>query len=64
MRRHYQNVERIIAVGGLAPNKRDIEITQRLKAAGETLGVNLLDHIIFNHKGYCSFIEDKETNQL
>jgi len=44
--------------GGLMPSKEDIEITQRLKAAGETLGIKLLDHIIFNHKGYYSFLEN------
>jgi len=43
--------------GGLAPSEEDIEITKRLKAAGETLGIKLLDHIIFNHKGYYSFLE-------
>ena len=47
--------------GGLAPSKEDIEITQRLKAAGETLGINLLDHIIFNHKGYYSFLENEQV---
>lgn len=43
--------------GDLAPSPEDIEITQRLKAAGETIGICLLDHIIFNHKGYYSFAE-------
>jgi DNA repair protein RadC len=46
--------------GGLTPSKEDIEITQRLKTAGETLGIRLLDHIIFNHKGYYSFLEHGE----
>jgi DNA repair protein RadC len=41
----------------LMPSKEDIEVTQRLKAAGETLGIKLLDHIIFNHRGYYSFLE-------
>jgi len=43
--------------GGLTPSKEDIEITKQLKSAGETLGIPLLDHIIFNHKGYYSFLE-------
>jgi len=43
--------------GGLTPSREDIEITKRLKDAGETLGIKLLDHIIFNHKGYFSFLE-------
>lgn len=46
--------------GGLTPSKEDIEITKQLKSAGETLGIRLLDHIIFNHKGYYSFLENKE----
>ena len=44
--------------GSLTPSKEDIAITQRLKAAGETLGIKLLDHIIFNHRGYYSFLEN------
>jgi DNA repair protein RadC len=47
-------------VGSLTPSKEDIEVTQRLKAAGETLGIRLLDHIIFNQKGYYSFLENGE----
>jgi DNA repair protein RadC len=43
--------------GGLAPSKEDIEITNRLKAAGETLGIKVLDHIIFNRTNYYSFLE-------
>jgi len=46
--------------GGLTPSKEDIQITKRLKDAGETLGIKLLDHIIFNHKGYFSFLEKGE----
>ena len=43
--------------GGLTPSREDIQITTRLKDAGEILGIKLLDHIIFNHKGYYSFLE-------
>ncbi len=46
--------------GGLAPSNEDIEITRQLKSAGETLGIRLLDHIIFNHKGHYSFLENGE----
>lgn len=46
--------------GGLTPSKEDIEITKQLKSAGETLGIRLLDHIIFNHKGHYSFLENGE----
>ena len=41
----------------LRPSKEDFDITQQLKAAGETLGIKLLDHIIFNQKEYYSFLE-------
>lgn len=44
--------------GELKPSKEDIEITKQLKSAGEILGIRLLDHIIFNDKGYYSFLED------
>lgn len=46
--------------GSLTPSKEDTEITKQLKAAGETLGIRLLDHIIFNQKGYYSFLEHGE----
>lgn len=46
--------------GGLVPSKEDIEITKSLKKAGETLGIKLLDHIIFNHKGHYSFLENND----
>jgi len=46
--------------GGLSPSKEDLEITNQLKTAGETLGIKLLDHIIFNHKGYYSFLEERK----
>ena len=44
--------------GTLTPSREDIEITSQLKSAGKTLGIRLLDHIIFNHKGYFSFQEN------
>jgi DNA repair protein RadC len=43
--------------GFLEPSVWDIEITKQLKAAGEVVGVALLDHIIFNRTGYYSFLE-------
>jgi len=43
--------------GGLTPSKEDIEITKQLKSSGEILGIRLLDHIIFNHNGYYSLLE-------
>jgi len=43
--------------GSLEPSKEDIDITGQLKSAGEILGIRLLDHVIFNSKGYYSFLE-------
>lgn len=43
--------------GSLDPSKEDIAVTRQLQAAGETLGIRVLDHVIFNHKDYFSFIE-------
>jgi DNA repair protein RadC len=44
--------------GGLGPSPSDIAITAQLKAAGDVVGIELLDHIIFNRTGYFSFLED------
>lgn len=46
--------------GDLLPSKEDMEITKTLSAAGKLLGIRLLDHIIFNRKGYYSFLEHGE----
>ncbi|MFH2091312.1 MAG: DNA repair protein RadC [Pseudomonadota bacterium] len=46
--------------GELNPSKEDIQITKRLKEASKILGLKLLDHIIFNAKGYYSFAEKDE----
>lgn len=43
--------------GGLEPSRSDIEITTQLKAAGAVVGIELLDHIIFNRTDYFSFLE-------
>jgi len=41
----------------LEPSEDDIEVTQRLKKAGEILGIELHDHIIFNERKYFSMKE-------
>ncbi len=46
--------------GSLYPSIEDIAVTKQLKEAGDTLGINLVDHIIFNQKGYYSFLEHGE----
>lgn len=48
--------------GDLKPSQEDVEITKRLRVSGETLGVKLLDHIIFSHRGYYSFLEHGEIS--
>ena len=44
--------------GKLVPSKEDVKMTMQLKSGGETLGIRLLDHIIFNQKDYYSFLEN------
>ena len=46
--------------GDLKPSTEDIKITKRIKSAAKVLGINLLDHIIFNTKAYYSFAENDE----
>jgi type I restriction enzyme R subunit len=43
--------------GGVEPSPSDINITAQLKAAGAIVGIELLDHIIFNRNEYFSFLE-------
>lgn len=47
-------------IESITPSKEDIEITKRLKDAGDILGIRLMDHVIFNRKGYHSFLEHGE----
>ncbi len=44
--------------GSLEPSPSDINITAQLKSAGAIVGIELLDHIIFNRTKYFSFLED------
>lgn len=43
--------------GQLCPSPEDIHITERLKVAGQVLGIQVLDHLIFTPKGYYSLAE-------
>ena len=43
--------------GHLEPSPEDIEITTRLRDAGEILGIPVLDHLIISRNGYLSFVE-------
>ncbi len=43
--------------GPVDPSTYDLETTEQLKRAGEILGIELLDHVIFNRSSYFSFLE-------
>jgi DNA repair protein RadC len=43
--------------GNFEPSQEDNEITKRLKQAGEIIGIPVLDHLVFSHKGFYSFLE-------
>jgi len=43
--------------GGVEPSESDIAITAELRAAGRVVGIEVLDHIIFNKTDYFSFLE-------
>lgn len=45
--------------GDPAPSREDIEITRRLKEAGELLGIKVLDHIIIGDGRYHSFVDQR-----
>ena len=44
--------------GSLDPSAEDNEITRRLVEAGQTLGIPVLDHVIFGSTGYYSYLEN------
>lgn len=46
--------------GRTEPSPEDREVTERLRRAGETLGIRLLDHIVFGPERYYSFLENGE----
>ncbi len=43
--------------GDPSPSPEDVDITKRLVAAGELLGIKVLDHIIMGEKEYISFAD-------
>jgi DNA repair protein RadC len=43
--------------GDPAPSEADAAITERLRRAGELLGVSVLDHVILGREGYFSFAD-------
>jgi DNA repair protein RadC len=42
--------------GDPSPSREDLEITRRLREAGEVMGVKVLDHIIIGDGAYVSFV--------
>lgn len=44
--------------GNLQPSTADIELTKRLRKAGEWLDLPLLDHLIVSERGYYSFTDE------
>ncbi len=46
--------------GDLQPSSEDLQITRQLKDAAQILGLSLLDHIIFNSRGFYSLAEHDE----
>ncbi len=44
--------------GTLKPSQADQQITQKLKKAGESLDIKVLDHVIITEKAYFSFADE------
>jgi DNA repair protein RadC len=47
--------------GDPMPSRDDVELTRRLAAAGELMGILVVDHLVLTDTRYCSF---KETGRL
>lgn len=44
--------------GDPTPSREDVEITRRLREAGELLGIRVLDHVVVGHDRYVSMVDD------
>ena len=44
--------------GNLKPSREDIDITKKIKEAGNTLSIQLLDHLIITQNSYFSFSDE------
>ncbi len=44
--------------GNLKPSQADIDITKKLRKAGESLDISVLDHLIISGNAYYSFADD------
>ncbi|MEZ4858250.1 MAG: DNA repair protein RadC [Flavobacteriaceae bacterium] len=45
--------------GTLKPSQADIQLTKKLKVAGESLDIKVLDHLIVTEKAYFSFADEQ-----
>ena len=43
--------------GNLIPSVEDLEMTEKIKSAGQMIGIQLMDHFIVNHDDYLSMEE-------
>ena len=44
--------------GNLKPSNADLRLTSKIKAGGELLDIDVLDHIILTSEGYFSFADE------
>ncbi len=44
--------------GDPTPSQEDVNLTRRLRKAGEMMGVSILDHLVISRGGYVSFVDD------
>ena len=44
--------------GTLKPSEADKQLTKKLKSAGESLDIKVLDHVIITEKSYFSFADE------
>ena len=44
--------------GSLRPSQHDIDLTKKLRDAGKTLDISVLDHLIIANRGYYSFADE------
>jgi DNA repair protein RadC len=45
--------------GTLKPSESDIKLTSKIRKAGESLDINILDHLIITEKAYFSFADEQ-----
>ena len=43
--------------GNMSASQADISLTKKLKKAGDLLDISIIDHIIYTHNGYYSFVD-------